>query len=120
MGLIEDTLSIIMDENDCSKVLHIGTRLEPELRARMIEFLKANLDVFAWSHANMGGIDPEGMSHLLNIDPLKKKGFMLKRRAISGERATTLKEKVDRLQKVGLVKIILPRLTYESRACEGT
>lgn len=51
----------------------------------------------------MVGIDPEIMCHRLNIDPLKK-GTKQKRRAISGERAEALKEEVDRLLNVGLVR----------------
>ncbi|KAK1363262.1 hypothetical protein POM88_038823 [Heracleum sosnowskyi] len=100
----EDTLSILMEEVDPPKILQIGARLESSLRARLFEFLKKNLDVFAWSHADMVGIDPDVMCHHLNIDPLRKKGFRQKRRPISGERAIALKEEVDRLMQVGLVK----------------
>lgn len=35
----------------------------------IIEFLKANVDCFAWSHANMTGIAPKVMTHKLNEDP---------------------------------------------------
>lgn len=49
----------------------IGTTLSSEMRGQMIEFLKANLDVFAWSHGEMDGIDPEVACHRLNIDPSK-------------------------------------------------
>ena len=58
---------------------------------------------FAWSHADMVGIDPEVMCHRLNINP-NKKGIRQKRRPVSGERAEALKEEVDRLLNVGLVK----------------
>ena len=50
-------------------MLQIGSQLELELREKMIKFLKVNLDVFAWSHDDMVGIDPEIMCHHLNIDP---------------------------------------------------
>ena len=51
----------------------------------------------------MVGIDPEVMSHHLNIDPTKK-GMRQKRRPVSGERAQALKEEVDRLLGAKLIK----------------
>ena len=102
-GAAEDTISILVDAHDSSKVLKIGSQLSPELRERLTIFLKANLDVFAWSHDDMVGIDPKVMCHRLNIDP-DKKGVRQKRRPVSGERAEALKEEVDRLLQAGLVK----------------
>ncbi|XP_074374821.1 uncharacterized protein LOC141715244 [Apium graveolens] len=102
-GAAEDTISILVDAHDSSKVLKIGSQLSPELREKHTIFLKANLDVFAWSHADMVGIDPNVMCHRLNIDP-DKKGVRQKRRPISGERAEALKEEVDRLLQAGLVR----------------
>ena len=84
-------------------MLQIGSQLEPEFRQKLIEFLKANLDVFTWSHNDIVGIDPEIMCHHLNIN-LYRRGVRQKRRAVCGKRAETLKEEVDRLLKVGLVK----------------
>lgn len=51
----------------------------------------------------MMGIDPNVMCHRLNIDPKKKK-VKQKRRVVSGERVQALKEEVDRLLNMGLVK----------------
>ena len=48
-------------------------------------------------------IDPSVMCHHLNIDPTRKR-MRQKRRPVSGERVIALKEKVDRLLKVGLIK----------------
>ena len=36
----------------------IGTELTKELRIALVEFLKKNYDVFAWSQGDMPGIDP--------------------------------------------------------------
>lgn len=51
----------------------------------------------------MVGIDPKIMCHHLNIDS-ERKGIRQKRRPVSGERASTLREEVDRLLKAGLVR----------------
>ena len=42
-----------------SKIPDIRMTLNPEMRTRLIEFLKENLDVFAWSHEDMPGISPK-------------------------------------------------------------
>ena len=44
----------------------------PEMRTRLIEFLKENLDVFAWSHEDMPGIFSKIIQHKLNVDPERK------------------------------------------------
>lgn len=61
MEPVEDTISIVVDDNDNTRVLHIGSKLGTPLREQLIMFLKKNLDMFAWSHADMVGIDPEVM-----------------------------------------------------------
>ncbi|XP_074363093.1 uncharacterized protein LOC141703467 [Apium graveolens] len=102
-GAAEDTIPILVDPNDPSKVLRIGSNLSPDLREDLARFLRENLDVFAWSHSDMIRIDPNVMCHRLNLDP-KKKGVRQKRRPISGERAEALREEVDRLMEAGLVR----------------
>ncbi|XP_074355327.1 uncharacterized protein LOC141694568 [Apium graveolens] len=103
MGPAEDTIEIPVDEKDPSKVLRIGSQLAPRLKEGLSIFLLANLDVFAWSHSDMVGIDPEIMCHRLNINP-KHKGVRQNRRAVSGERAIALAEEVERLLDVGLIR----------------
>ena len=71
-GPAEDTIEIQVGEAKEAKVLGIGSKLKGELKANLIRFLRSNLDVFAWCHADMIGIDPGVMSHHLNIDPTKK------------------------------------------------
>jgi hypothetical protein len=38
----------------------------------LVDFLKANLDVFAWKHSDMKGIPSEVAEHKLNIKPGSK------------------------------------------------
>ena len=42
------------------------------MRAKLIQFLKENLDIFAWSHEDMLGIAPEIIQHKLNVNPDRK------------------------------------------------
>ena len=39
--------TVILIENETTKTTRIGTTLSPEMRTRLIQFLKENLDVFA-------------------------------------------------------------------------
>ena len=102
-GPAEDTVDVQATLGSDDKVLKIWSRLSLEVGDKLVEFLKANLDVFSWSHEDMIEIDLAVMCHHLNIDP-SKKGARQKRRPISGERAEALQEEVARLMKAGLVK----------------
>ena len=55
-------------EGEAAKMTRIGTTLSPEMRTRLVQFLKENLDVFAWSHEEMPGISPKVIQHKLNMD----------------------------------------------------
>ena len=65
-----ETVELVEGETD--KTTKIGTTLSPEMRIRLIRFLKENLDVFAWSHEDMLGISPEVIQHKLNVDVGRK------------------------------------------------
>ena len=59
-------------EGEENKTTRIGTMLSPEMRTRLVQFLKENLDVFAWSHEDMPGISLEVIQHKLNMDSERK------------------------------------------------
>ena len=46
-GPAEDTIEIQVTPGSDDKILKIGSRLSPEVRNKLVEFLKVNLDVFA-------------------------------------------------------------------------
>ena len=57
---------------DPSKTTKDGGELDPPLKEKMMEFLKKNLDIFAWTHKDMLGTDSKVIEHRLNVDPTKK------------------------------------------------
>ena len=69
----------------------------------LIDFLRAKLDVFAWTHSDMCAISPAIASHMLNIDP-KHVPVKQKRRGMDPERSAALKEEVDKLKTNGFVR----------------
>ena len=77
MRPVEELTQIVLDPQEPNRVISIGSLLEPNLQAELARFLWQNQDVFAWSHEHMPGIDPQVMSHRLNVNlsfcPIKQK-----------------------------------------------
>jgi len=100
---VEVTVPISVDPNDLNKVLDVGSQLSAKIQTELILFLKANLDVFTWSQADMCGISPKIAVHTLNIyltfTPIKQK-----RRTQGPERSAALKEEVDKLMQNGFIQ----------------
>lgn len=67
--LVEQLVEVQVDANEQTRVLKVGSNLTPTLRVDVEGFLKKNLNVFAWTHADMEGIDSKIMCHVLNVDP---------------------------------------------------
>ena len=83
-GPIEDLVDLPMDDKEPTKVLKLGKNLFDELKEAISTFLNKKLDVFAWKHSDMEGIDPMVMCHCLNLDS-DKKPVRQKRRAMDVE-----------------------------------
>ena len=63
---------ISLEEDDPEKSTKIGADLEGKIKKDLIHFLRENIDVFAWSHEDMPGIDPSVITHRLNVYPSSK------------------------------------------------
>ena len=50
--------TVALVEDGTAKTTRIWMMLSFEMRTKLIEFLKENLDVFTWSHEDMPGISP--------------------------------------------------------------
>ncbi|GKV42967.1 hypothetical protein SLEP1_g50318 [Rubroshorea leprosula] len=100
---VEDVEEVQIDDKDPSWKTHIGTKLNPEERAELIAFLRANKDVFAWTSADMPGIPTSVFQHKLSTNPLKKP-VAQKRRLFGGERLKVIKEEVEKLLQAGFIR----------------
>ena len=58
---------------DAIKVAKVGAGLDSDLKDKIVEFLKQNLDIFTWTHEDMPGIDNKVMEHKLNVNPTRKR-----------------------------------------------
>ena len=98
-----ETLEIVaLVEDGVTKTTRIGMILSLEIRTRLIEFLKENLDVFAWSHEDMPGISLKIIQHKLNVNP-ERKPVQQRRRAFTPERDQAITEEVTKLLSVGFI-----------------
>ena len=93
---------IPLDKDDLGKSTRIGANLEGKIKKGLICFLRKNIDVFAWSHEDMSGIDPSVITHRLNVHP-SSKPVRQKKRVFAPKRDNAIKEEV---QKLTLAKFI--------------
>ncbi|XP_075654839.1 uncharacterized protein LOC142625009 [Castanea sativa] len=63
---------VCLVEGDATKVTKVGARLDSNLKDKIMEFRKQNLDIFAWTHEDMPGIDNKVIEHKLDVDPTRK------------------------------------------------
>ena len=94
--------TVILTEDETTKTMRIGMTLSLEMRTRLIQFLKKNLDVFAWSHEDMPGISPKVIQHKLNVNP-ERKPVQQRRRAFAPELDQAVTEEVTKLLTVGFI-----------------
>ena len=53
-------------------LIYIGSKLAEGIRSSLLRFVKKNMEVFAWKHEDMGGVDPAVITHKLNVNPSYK------------------------------------------------
>ena len=61
--------NIPLDESNPERCTRVGADLEEKNKKDLIQLLKKNVDVFAWSHKDMSGIDPSVITYCLNVCP---------------------------------------------------
>ena len=100
---VEALETVTLVEDEITKTIRIGTTLSPKMRTKLIQFLKENIDVFAWSHEDMSGISPKVIQHKLNVNP-KKRLVQQRRRAFNPERDQAVTEEVTKLLVAGFIR----------------
>ena len=100
---IEKLEEITLIEGDEKKKTRIGTTMPEEVRGSIVQFLRENVDVFAWSHEDMPGISTEVMVHKLNVNP-SMHPVKQKRRVFAPERNAAVMAEVDKLLTAGFIR----------------
>ena len=100
----EDLMKITIGD-DPEKFFQVGSQLPQQEREELIEFLKQNIDVFAWNTYETSGVDPEFICHHLNVNPLVAPKKQLSRRS-SKKHAEAVRQEVAKLKQAGAIKEI--------------
>ena len=90
---IEVLEDIPLEEGNLEKFTRIGTSMKEKTKQDLVQFLRKNIDVFAWSHEDMPGIDSSVITHHLNVNP-SFKPVRQKKRVFAPERDNAIKEEV--------------------------
>ena len=69
---VEPLETVELVEGETTRTTRIRRTLSPEMRTRLVQFLRENLNVFAWGHKDMPSISLKVIQHRLNVDPEKK------------------------------------------------
>ena len=96
---------IPLDEDDLGKSTRIRADLEGKIKKGLVRFLRKNIDVFAWSHEDMPGIDPSVITHRLNVHP-SSKPMRQKKKVFAPKRDNAIKEEVQKLTLAKFIRVV--------------
>lgn len=99
---IEDLVSMPLNE-DGSHFFLLGSSLSDTEREKMFQFLKSNIEVFAWTPYEMPGVDPNFISHSLNVKK-DRKPVVQKARRSAPKHAEVVIEEVNRLLEANAIQ----------------
>uniref|UniRef100_A0A2N9HYA4 Reverse transcriptase/retrotransposon-derived protein RNase H-like domain-containing protein n=1 Tax=Fagus sylvatica TaxID=28930 RepID=A0A2N9HYA4_FAGSY len=99
----EELEVVVLDYGKPHKTTSIGTKMDGRPRESMIKFLKSNLDVFAWTHDDMPGIDPSAICHKLNVNS-SIRPINQKRRVFAPDRNQAISDEVEKLLTTGFIR----------------
>ena len=98
----EDLEKVIVDD-DSEKFFQIGAQLSQLEREQLVEFLRKNVDVFAWDAYKAPGVDPNFICHHLNVNPSITPKRQPPRR-LSKEHAEAVRNEVTKLKQAETIK----------------
>ena len=55
--------------SDPERFFQVSSELSPQEKEMLIDFLRQNVDVFAWDAYEAPGVDPNFICHHLNVSP---------------------------------------------------
>ncbi|KAK3007246.1 hypothetical protein RJ639_016077 [Escallonia herrerae] len=88
---VENLVSIEVYPGEEEKTVRIGSNLKEDTKLVLVNLLRTYADVFAWTAADMPGINPKVITHRLNVDP-SKKPVKQKKRTFAPERQEKIEE----------------------------
>ncbi|GKU90818.1 hypothetical protein SLEP1_g4769 [Rubroshorea leprosula] len=100
---VEPVETVPLNPGVPERTVKIGTKLTGEERAELLEFLRNNQDVFAWTTDEMPGIPAELTVHKLSTDPTKRP-VVQKRHLFGPEKQAAIDEEIQKLLQAGFIR----------------
>ena len=100
---VEELKKITLDESRPEWTIRMGTLASLPIRRALAAFLRMNLDVFAWSHEDMPGIDPSVIVYRLNVN-LAYSPIRQKKRVFAQNQDKAIAEEVRKLLEAGFIR----------------
>jgi hypothetical protein len=110
-----------------SRTIMIGTEVSVEDEGKLLQFLRHNQDVFAWSKSDLTGVHRSVIEHSLNTDP-KVKPKLQRQRPMSGDRVKSAEAEVQKLLDARIIRevqypvwvdnvVMVPKKNENMRMC---
>ena len=100
---VEALETVELVDGELMKTTRIGTTISTDIKKKLVQLLKENLDIFAWSHEDMPDISTEIIQHKLNVD-LEKKPVQQRRRVFAPEQNQAIIDEVNKLLAAGFIR----------------
>ena len=98
----EDLEKVVVGD-DSEKFFQVKTQMPLLEKEKLVDFLRKNVDVFAWYAYEAPGVDPNFICHHLNVNPSITPRRQPPRRP-SKEHVEAVKNEVTKLKQVGAIK----------------
>ena len=85
------------------KFFQVGSQLPPQERQKLIEFLRKNVDIFAWNAYEAPRVDSSFICHHLNVNPSVTSKKQPPRRSFK-EHSDAVKNEVTKFKQAGAIK----------------
>ena len=93
----------VIIDTDLEIFFQVGVQLPLHEKQALVEFLRENVDVFAWDACEAPGIDPDFICHHLNVNPSIAPRKQPPKRS-SKDHYEAVKDEVTKLKRVGAIK----------------
>ena len=98
----EDLEKVVVGD-DSEKFFQVGTQMPLLEKEQLVDFLRKNVDVFAWDAYEAPRVDPNFICHHLNVNPSIIPRRQPPRRP-SREHVEAVKNEVTKLKQAGAIK----------------
>jgi hypothetical protein len=103
MKAVDDTRTVPLCADVPSRTVMIGTEVSKEEEDRLLQFLRHNQDVFAWSKSDLTGVHHSVIEHALNTDP-KIRPKLQQQRPMSDNRLKSAEAEVQKLLDARIIR----------------